>query len=239
MKNIDFTKYWSNKSSSHNRDSSDEYYLSKALEHKAIMSFYGEYSEIIDYGCGAGELIVFILKFMDSNFICVDFSKKLLHEARQKINSNRVTFVENNAVDYSASSGGQAWMSCGAVGQYSTIEEMKLFIENFFKSEAEILFLFDCIDPLRYELIKYSCLGSYINSHEEKNISKIIARLSFIFFRYSKLLISSKTVRSIGEMGYTYDYRFWREIASKMNLDLSIMSSHKFEYRYHVVLRKK
>ena len=57
MNHIDFKSYWSNKQSSMNRSSSEIYYQIKAKEHSLLLENANIRKGIIDFGCGAGELL--------------------------------------------------------------------------------------------------------------------------------------------------------------------------------------
>ncbi len=242
MKNEAFENFWAEQQSSLNRGSDQDYYARKAREHAFLLSTASVDKGLVDFGCGAGELLACLYPLLKAPIIAMDFSAPLLEKAKANNKGHHITFELGNALDYTPASGA-VWMSCGAVGQFSTESELEQFVRKFKdNNDAEALYFFDCVDPIKFHLFRAGVIGKYQVSQDDTHRLKRIYRL----FKYARWHLKwSQTSRlwcSLGSvgMGYGYHTSFWHRIHAQFKrLTLEIISSMQFEYRYHVILRKK
>lgn len=240
--NNPFKRYWADKTSSMNRRSSSAYYQEKAREHLALMADGSLSGGVVDYGCGAGELLSQMLPGLPQRIVAVDYSNQLLETAKLKLSSSRVRFVIADALDYADRATESAWMSCGAVNQYSDIGRMEQFVRSFADNKhAQALFLFDCIDPLRYRLFACGLIDSYVERPQRGSALRASLRTAVHWLRALHSLVGlsgRRPCQSLAQMGYGFRAQFWLDLARRLGLKVTIVSSLYFEYRYHVLLGK-
>ena len=242
MNKIDFKEYWSDKTSSLNRSSEVIYYQKKAYEHLNIMRESNLQSGVVDFGCGACELLTEISRITDHQYTAIDFSKSLLGEASKAVNADRVTLVHSSARSYAMSAKEEVWMSCGAVNQYSDRRELEDFIQVFWDNDhSRALYFFDCIDPVKYRFFSSRIIGSFSPYKKSNGLrpflvkigQRLMACLYVISGRYAR------QVESLGAMGYGVRPEFWYDVTKGLKVQIEIVSSAVFEYRYHVRLEKQ
>jgi hypothetical protein len=132
-------------------------------------------------------------------------------------------------------------MTCGGVNQYSTASDLDAFIASFVgNAHAEQLFLFDTIDPVRLQLVRGGVIESYVRSGntKRKRLRRLV-RAAWYCLTALRLSFSARVVFPLGTMGYGVKPAYWRACARMHGLDFAFQSSAEFEYRYHVILRKR
>jgi len=239
MSTHDITAYWLKATSSGGRREDDRYYRSKAAEHASLMSLEDRSAGSVDLACGSGELL---LQFMDLVKVSmgIDFSQSMLERAARVLAGRDITLRKANVFDYLPESEWPVWMTTGGLNQYLDQGDMNALLDVFAANQAaRSLYLFDCIDHLRYLMLRFG--SSYLPAPP----AKLPRQLILCVYRSGvaaglALGLFSKACRKIGgaSMGYGYLPWFWIQAAAVRGFDIEIVSSLHFEYRYHVVLRK-
>jgi SAM-dependent methyltransferase len=242
-------EYWETQVNSGNRSGKNSYLLHKASEHALVIKEYSSKSgTIIDVGCGAGELLEHLDDLIKINS-ALDYSKTMLDEASKRFhNKSSPRMIHSDALLYLPTTTESIWISTGALSQYLDGETVDQLVGIFASNQhADTFILFDTIDPLRYMLVGNGI--SYLDTRPLKkrqpiknllrSIWSVKARFiaAFSVFRYGRDTETTIKLNSIA-MGYAHPPREWMLLADKHNLDVDIISSRYFEYRYHVILKK-
>lgn len=223
---------------------------------------------VVDLGCGAGELLehlatmINIVKATDYSERMLSAARVRLANAEL----HSIPEIICAGIDILPDLVEEYWISTGALSQYSSQDQLELIMSSFKKNkDAKHFILFDTIDPVRYfilPLISYgNCFDDSANAFEPKrrhdskrlfdrgiaslkSILKVILASTYRIFYYRLkillvLLLSPKVCRLPGPlMGYGVSPSFWGCAAKKFGLEISLISSREFEYRYHVIISK-
>lgn len=235
--------YWQDKTNSGHRFSSAEYFRKKALECAQIIEEFGTEGDIIDLGCGAGELLQQLRPLVNITK-GVDYSASMIESAKKLLESIDVDLEVADVFELLPRSNFPVWITTEALNQYLDPVEIARVIEIFARNgKAQVFCLFDCVDPVRYMTLN---MGSYYSTQPEsatgglKNRFKSIARdllacAKLIAFRLSR----HRWVKWKDEgMGFAYTPYFWFEVCKKFDLEVNFVSSKYYEYRYHVIIYK-
>lgn len=245
LSSVEYKAFWDNQESSYNRSESEVYLRKKADEHIGLIEYRSKKTdEILDIGCGAGELLFFVASELNVK-TAIDYSDLLLNKARKNLKAHKeINFIKSDVFEYlsKAKSKEKIWMTTAAVNQYLDNSEVCQLIEKFCENkEAKSFYLFDTIDYIRYKM--NICGSSYKNqSFFKKNIFRRLFKKIKCIINIIKLFMiyNRETVRLHSTaMGYGHSPQFWLFLAKKYNLEVEIVSSRYFEYRYHVILWKK
>lgn len=234
-----FQKYWAEQSSSLHRYDTQAFYATKAREHHVFLSQAPLEKGVVDFGCGAGELLEMLYPLLNCPVIALDFSQKLLDIARDRNQGTDIQFELSDAHAYQVSEDfGSTWMSCGAINQYSTEAQMNAFIAKFNQHpSAKALYLFDCIDPVKYSYIKHHLLHHYTRPVSTNNKQFLTAFKSFAYA--FSILKKNPLCVSINDMGYAFSMNYWHALKDQHpHWQVDIVSSFFSEYRYHVFITK-
>lgn len=244
MSSVDDKKFWSTQTSSRHRANDPDFYSKKAAEHAALMTDEDRLAGCLDIGCGAGELLVHLADRVNVE-TGVDYSQSMLDRAAEALDGRDVKLMNVDIFDYLPPSKHAVWMTTGAINQYLDSERMRAFLDIFAANEtARSLFLFDCVDPIRYNVLPYG--GSYVSrpifgsglGGFVRRAKRIVRRaMTATELAAGLLSVPCKKLSSVG-MGYGYQPWFWLEAARDRALSVEIVSSRYYEYRYHVILRK-
>ena len=238
--------FWSTQTSSRHRSSDADFYRRKAREHAAMLTPTERSAGSLDLGCGAGELL-FHLSDRVKVDTGIDYSQSMLDQAEKLLEGRNIALLNVDIFDYLPNATEPIWMTTGAINQYLNKPEMHAFLQTFARNEkARALFLFDCVDPIRHKL---TSLGiSYLRWPDNPpGTLKGLLRPAIRFYRLVRFSADVAFGRYVdtanklsGEgMGYGYLPSFWNKTAELLNLDIDIVSSQLYEYRYHVALRKR
>lgn len=239
MTSAEFREYWRTKTSSMNREDSEGYYLRKAREHILVMRRHGPDAPVVDYGCGAGELLSRFVADYAARISGVDFSTSLLERARLALCDTGIELIEADAVDYATKACVTRWMSCGAVNQYSDREGILGFLDAFVDNRSvQQLFLFDTIDPIRLALLRDGVVDSYIPGRRHPSLAKKVMRATRGVAISLRIALGAAPVIPVGSMGFGIKPGFWLDWAFEHSVGVTIIGSVEFEYRYHVILDK-
>lgn len=234
-----YQSLWNKVEDSGNRLSDEWYYRAKAKEHIQLFSEDDKEKECVDLGCGAGEILHFMTEELNIT-IALDFSEKMIELAKKNDYYRIPNFICGDCFEYLPSCTNEVWTTCGAINQYLDCQRISDIIRIFSENScASSFYLFDCIDPLRYATLT---LGS---KFKKENVGSKLSFRGFI----SMIKEFIKVAYRINFISHTYKYAFlhfgyghapmlWYSLASKYNLQIEIVSSKYFEYRYHVILKK-
>ena len=240
--------YWEKQTSSGQRFGDDEFYQSKAREHASLMVDEHKSAGCIDLGCGAGELLKYLSEEVKVD-LGLDYSDTMLDMAKKRLAGNNINLVKADLFDFLPDQKQKVWITCGAINQYLGIERQREFLNLFAKHHsAEALYLFDCVDPIRYSLLASGIGIGYIDnpslrgSNAIKTLLRPLRRRILRFITGISLAIGVKSgvCQKIGGpgMGYGFLPKFWIDECNKRDLRLQIFSSRFYEYRYHVIINK-
>lgn len=249
MSNSLSKEFWQSQNSSLHRSDSQNWYQKKAEEHAGLMHPNEKIQGIIDLGCGAGELLNPLSDLVKIN-AGTDYSGKMLDKAKELNNGKNIDFFEADIFELLNDREEATWITTGAINQYLNDNETNKLFEIFSSNNsARSFLLFDTVDPIRYKLLPVGI--GYINNKaipSSNSENKIVMHLKKIYRSSKSLLkILLLTLRlkvkpvSLGSpaMGYGHMTEYWFFIAKKFDLNIEIVSSRYYEYRYHVFFRKK
>ncbi|MCO7570707.1 class I SAM-dependent methyltransferase [Pseudomonas chlororaphis] len=235
--------YWQDKTNSGHRFSSTEYFRKKALECVQIIEEFGSEGEIIDLGCGAGELLEQLIPLIKISK-GIDYSASMIESARKRLEGIDIDLDVADVFETLPQSSFPIWTTTEALNQYLNATEMARIIKIFARNEkAHAFYLFDCVDPIRYLTLG---MGSYYSSQPEPVVNGLTVRAKSIV----RDLISCAKLANfrVGRhqwikwkdqgMGFAYTPYFWFETCKRLNLEVSFISSKYYEYRYHAIIRK-
>ncbi len=199
----------------------------------------------LDLGCGAGELLEHLQNFLNIT-TGIDYSESMLDVARKRLVGSGITLKNSDLFEYVQSSVEPTWMTTGAINQYLEPKLLQQFLQLFKNnSSARALYLFDCVDPVRYAIYPFGLSYRPIRKTE---INSLRARLRFINWYISRGVVYFKlTLGLLGRsgnklgrtgMGYGYSPAEWRFFLDSLDLTCEIVSSQFYEYRFHVIIHK-
>jgi cyclopropane-fatty-acyl-phospholipid synthase len=243
--NSEIKKYWSKASASAHRRNDEDFYLRNAEEHIEIIRQANDGAELIDLGCGAGKLLRHYLKRLNCS-AGLDISPSMLAEAKRLIHGDGIrdfNLIHADPLKYMATCNIPVWTTCGALNQYLDKEDIEDFVAIFRDNKhAKCLYLFETICPIRLPLMSIGI--SFREEHwslmpgMKRKIKVLISRAiyaqNFIRGKYS-----GETVY-LGSpiMGYGHSPKLWLTLGKKLGLNVSIIGSRYYEYRYHVTFSK-
>ena len=219
-----------------------EFYRSKAQEHAGILSQQDAQLGSLDLGCGAGELLEHLAGMIKVE-LGVDYSASMLSAARARLAKfPDLKLVRPDVLQYLPSAGQAVWMTTGAANQYLDAVGLERLLDGFRdNAAARSFYLFDCIDPIRYRLLRFGI--SYRAEHGAP-----LSGLRRIAHAYRRLRAALRFaaegdlhgVQYLGspQMGYGQLPRFWLRECERRRLSVEIVSSRYYEYRYHVRIMK-
>lgn len=224
-------KYFSDKKKGGHRFSTEEF-LAKEANEKLFHLNGG--NTLLDFGCGAGELLIYYVPNYEK-VIGVDFSRSMLVEAEKKILHHKYKNVDLILADDKT-----VWeklnlkfdqITTTGVVQYLTPEQLEEFILNasMYLNEGGKITFFDIIDPRLYSLWKigwFSQKSMFRNMFTSAFNSCVKRVLAFLKGQPGDIVGNSHSPQIIEEM------------ARKNGFQVEFARSMYYEYRYHAIIQK-
>jgi len=245
MGDADSKAFWNQQKSSLHRSEDDAFYARKAAEHASLLTADEKAAGAVDLGCGAGELLYFLIDHINVRQ-GLDYSQSMLDQARIRLEGKGVELEEADFRKFLPDCSQPVWLTTGALNQYLNPSELNGFLDLFVANpRARALFLFDCVDPMRFLLLPYGIRYRTIGAGSDRSLKalampayRLIKRVGIgLQMATGHLFRNHRTLR-IAAMGHGYLPRFWLEAAAKRDLSVEIVSSRFYEYRYHALIRK-
>lgn len=234
---MDYKKNWSNKNESGHRSNDANYWKKKASEHIYILNQHPK-NECIDIGCGAGELLEYLLIGGENITEAIDYSESMLQEAKKRLSDTEIKFSSSNIITYLENCTCDTWIACQSINQYLDEKQLCDILDVFSKnSHAKSIYLFDTICPSRYTLWHRSRIIDY--SGNEFRLSYFRKIYGFSLGLIESIFLPHRFyTTNIGIMGFAFSPCFFKKQASIRNLNTEFLSSLYYEYRYHVIIKK-
>jgi SAM-dependent methyltransferase len=243
---VDYKSYWQTKTDSGHRSSDPAFYQRKAIEQAALMSPQERAGPCLDLGCGAGELLEHLQHDLNVA-VALDFSESMLDAARQRLSGSSIRLTNADLFDYLPTAAEPTWMTTGAINQYLDFQKTRRFLQLFTENRsARSLFLFDCVDPLRFAVLPF---GSSYLPRVPTELPRWRAGLTSLSLWAHRVMTGIKIMLGLfdrtgvllerGRMGFGYHPHHWRELIESFDLHCEIVSSLFYEYRFHIIIRKR
>jgi len=214
--------------------STNDAFLEREAEEKILHM--GGGGSLLDFGCGAAELLAFYASRFDE-LVGVDFSATMLVQARQRLerqSAENVRLLEADDESVWRLLEGQTFdvITATEVVQYLDRAQLDSFIGNAARhlNEGGRIALFDILHPLLYRL---AYLGAF-SSH----------RTPWHALGASVLTIAKRLGRRLrgwppDVVGFSYDPSYLARTADHFELTTQVVWSMFYEYRYHAILTKR
>jgi len=224
-----WAEYFSDKKRGSHRYSTEEFLVKEAKE-KLFHLDGGK--TLLDFGCGAGELLIYYVPNYE-RVVGADFSSSMLVEAEGKIWNKGYTNAELILADDKT-----IWkkldvsfdrITAAGVIQYLTSEQIDAFIDNAFgylNEEGKIVF-FDIIDPRLYSLWKIGWFS------QNFRFWKTLPRVGLGCFKQVSAILKNCPGDIIGD---AHSPDLIEKIANKYGFKMEYVKSMYYEYRYHAIL---
>jgi len=223
--------YFSDKTKGGHRFSTEEF-LAKEAKEKLFHLNGGK--TLLDFGCGAGELLIYYAPCYEK-VVGVDFSSSMLFETEKKVRHHKYKNVDLILADDRT-----VWekldtkfdqITAAGVVQYLTPEQVDSFIRNasaYLNEDGKISF-FDIIDPRLYSLWK---IGWFSQNFIHRDI--FLRACTGCVKRISAFLEN----RPADIIGNSHNPHRIEKIARKNGFRMEYAKSMYYEYRYHAILSK-
>ncbi|MHB8102013.1 MAG: class I SAM-dependent methyltransferase [Methanosarcina sp.] len=226
-----WVEFFANRRDGGHRSSAEEF-ISKEAKEKLFHLDGGE--TLLDFGCGAGELLVHYAPKYEK-MVGVDFSASMLDEASKKISERKcgnisLILADDKTVWDKLESSFDRITAAGVI-QYLTLQEIDSFIfnaSNYLNKGGKIV-LFDILDPRLYPLWKIGLFS------QDADFGKILCKIGFEF----RIIISAalnNRPRDILEFAHNPDSI--RKIANKYGFETTFVQSMYYEYKYHAIISR-
>ncbi|MGB9939131.1 class I SAM-dependent methyltransferase [Methanosarcina sp.] len=229
--NFSWAEYFSDKKKGGHRYSTEEFLYKEAKEKLFHLS--GGKS-LLDFGCGAGELLIYYVPNYE-RVVGVDFSSSMLFEAEKKVWEQNYKNVDLILADDRT-----IWnrlnlsfdrITAAAVVQYLTPEQIDAFVRDAsdYLNEGGKIVFFDIIDPRIYSLWK---IGWFSQNFKFRNT---LTKAGFGCFRQLSAVLKNRPKDIIGDAHNPY---LIEKIARNNGFTMEYINSMYYEYRYHAILSK-
>lgn len=222
-------EFFANKKHGGHRYSTEEFLCKEARE-KLFHLNRGK--TLLDFGCGAGELLVYYAPEYEK-LVGADFSASMLEEADKRIRERKyeninLILADDKTVWEKLDSSFDRITAAGVI-QYLTDEEVDNFISNASKhlNKGGKIVLFDILNPHLYPLWKIGLFSRDVGCW------KIFRKIGF----EARTIISAKLKnRPKDILGYTHNPYTIEKIANKHGFKIEFVQSMYYEYKYHAII---
>lgn len=187
---------------------------------------------LLDFGCGAGELLVYYALEYE-RLVGVDFSASMLDEANKRIMERKcenisLILADDKTLWEKLDSSFDRITAAGVI-QYLTNEEVDTFIYNSSKhlNKGGKIVLFDLLDPRLYPLWK---MGLFSQGAKHWIIFRKIG------FEFLNIISARLKNRPRDILGYTHKPCVIESIANKHGFEMEYVQSMYYEYKYHAII---
>nr|WP_048158813.1 methyltransferase domain-containing protein [Methanosarcina sp. WWM596] len=223
--------YFSDKTKDEHRFSTEE---SLAKEAKEKLFHLNGRKTLLDFGCGAGDLLIYYAPYYEK-IVGVDFSSSMLFEAEKKVRHHKYKNVDlilaDNRTVWEKLDTKFDQITVAGVVQYLTPEQVDDFILNasaYLNEDGKISF-FDIIDPKLYSLWK---IGWFSQNFIHRDI---FLRACTSCLKKISAFLENRPADTIGN---SYSPQIIEKIARKNGFQMEYAKSMYYEYRYHAILSK-
>ncbi|MHC1755192.1 MAG: class I SAM-dependent methyltransferase [Methanosarcina sp.] len=222
-------EFFADKRSGGHRSSSEQFIFKEAKE-KLYHLDGGKI--LLDFGCGAGELLVYYAPEYEK-LVGVDFSASMLDEASKRIRERKhenidLILADDKTVWEKLDSSFDRITAAGVI-QYLTDEEIDKFIANASRhlNKGGKIVLFDILDPRLYPLWKIGLFSRDVGCW------KIFRKIGF---EVLTIISASLKNRPKDILGYTHKPYTIECIANKHGFEMEYVQSMYYEYKYHAII---
>jgi cyclopropane-fatty-acyl-phospholipid synthase len=226
-----WVEFFANRRDGGHRFSTEEFI---SMEAKEKLFHLDGGKKLLDFGCGAGELLIHYASKYEKA-VGVDFSASMLDEASKKIREKQcgnILLIQADdktvwdKLEYSFDR-----ITAAGVIQYLTLQEIDNFIINsssYLNKNGKIVF-FDILDPRLYPLWKIGLLS------QDADFWKVTRKVGFEFWKMISATLNNRPKNAIG---FAYKPDAIVKIADKRGFKTTIVQSMYYEYRYHAIMSR-
>lgn len=227
-KNV-WEEFFADKKRGGHRSSAEEFL---AMEAREKLFHLDGGKKLLDFGCGAGELLVYYATEYEKT-IGVDFSPSMLDEASKRIRErnceNTTLILADDKTVWDKLDSSFDRITAAGVFQYLTYQEIDEFIfnaSNYLNNGGKIV-LFDMLDPRLYPLWKIGLFS------QDKTCWKFICE---VVYGVKNTISASLKNHPRDILGYSHNPKTIKKIANKNGFEIICVQSMYYEYRYHAII---
>lgn len=222
-------EFFAGKRSGGHRSSAEEF-ISREAREKLFHLDGGK--TLLDFGCGAGELLVYYALEYE-RLVGADFSASMLDEAGKRIRDrkceNIALIIADDKTVWEKLDFSFDRITAAGVIQYLTDEEVDNFISHAsgYLNKGGKIVLFDLLDPRLYPLWK---IGFFSRGF---GCRMIFCKISFEVLTF---ISASFKNRPKDILGYSHKPCIIESIANKHGFEMEYVQSMYYEYKYHAII---
>ncbi|MDQ1276771.1 MAG: cyclopropane-fatty-acyl-phospholipid synthase [Euryarchaeota archaeon] len=228
QKNV-WEEFFADKKRGGHRSSAEEFL---AMEAREKLFHLDGGKTLFDFGCGAGELLVYYAPEYEKT-TGVDFSPSMLEEASKRIKErnceNTTLILADDKTVWDKLDSSFDRITAAGVFQYLTYQEIDDFLFNASKylNEGGKIVLFDMLDPRLYPLWKIGLFS------QDKSCRKMLSK---VICGVKNSTSSSLKKRPRDILGYSHHPNKIKKIANKNGFEMICVQSMYYEYKYHAII---